>query len=178
MPRAAGGGDNSTEKGFKSRLHGLSVFSGSVIALIFGRLWTMQLVSTDEYTKQAELNRTRTISTAAPRGRILDRNVRPCRRDLRCELDVVAFIPGSRQVVFVEVKTHGRRSVRASRLWAIDRRKKRNIMRAGANWLMRRRWHGNFRFDVIEVYGRPGGASPEMDHIENVPLFPPNWRFW
>lgn len=74
VPRAAGGGDNSTEKGFKSRLHGLSVFSGGVIALIFGRLWTMQLVSTDEYTKQAELNRTRTISTAAPRGRILDRN--------------------------------------------------------------------------------------------------------
>ena len=110
--------------------------------------------------------------------RILDRNVRPCRRDLRCELDVVAFIPGSRQVVFVEVKTHGWRSARASRLWAIDRRKKRNIMRAGANWLMRRRWHGNFRFDVIEVYGRPGGASPEMDHMENVPLFPPNWRFW
>jgi penicillin-binding protein 2 len=34
----------------------------------------MQLVSSSTYTKQAESNRTRTISTAAPRGRILDRN--------------------------------------------------------------------------------------------------------
>ena len=73
-PRASGGGDTSTEKGFKNRLHGLGVFSGSILGLLFARLWTMQLVSADEYTQQAELNRTRTISTAAPRGRILDRN--------------------------------------------------------------------------------------------------------
>ena len=108
--------------------------------------------------------------------RIVDRNARPCRKDLRCELDIVGFVPGSRQVVFVEVKTHRRHSVRANRLWAIDCRKKRNLLRASANWLMRRRWHGNYRFDVIEIYGtREGGLPPEIDHIENVPLFPPNW---
>ncbi len=73
-PRASGGGDNSAEKGFKSRLMGLSVFSGSIIGMLFARLWAMQLVSTDDYMQQAELNRTRTISTAASRGRILDRN--------------------------------------------------------------------------------------------------------
>ena len=38
------------------------------------RLWSMQLVSSDDYTKQAETNRTRTVTTSAPRGRILDRN--------------------------------------------------------------------------------------------------------
>ena len=73
-PRASGGADNSTEKGFKTRLTGLSIFSGSIIGLLFTRLWAMQLVSADDYNKQAELNRTRTISTVAPRGRILDRN--------------------------------------------------------------------------------------------------------
>jgi len=73
-PRASGGGDNSTEKGFKNRLVGLEIFSGSIIAMLFTKLWAMQLVSADEYTKQAELNRTRRISTVAPRGRILDRN--------------------------------------------------------------------------------------------------------
>ncbi|MDI9590501.1 MAG: penicillin-binding protein 2 [Acidobacteriota bacterium] len=73
-PRASGGGDTSTEKGFKNRLTGLSIFSGSIIGLLFARLWAMQLVSADEYARQAELNRTRTVSTAAPRGRILDRN--------------------------------------------------------------------------------------------------------
>lgn len=73
-PKASGGSDNSSEKGFKTRLAGLSLFSGGIIALLFARLWSMQLVSADDYAKQAELNRTRTISKAAPRGRILDRN--------------------------------------------------------------------------------------------------------
>ena len=111
--------------------------------------------------------------------RIIERNARPCRKDMRCELDIVALNPDGRQVVFVEVKTHKRHSERAGRLWAIDSRKKRNLLRASANWLMRRRWHGNYRFDVMEIYGEMDGrVPPEIDHIENVPLFPPNWRFW
>ena len=82
-------------------------------------------------------------------------------------------------MVFVEVKTHRRHSAWAHRLWAVDRRKKRNLLRASANWLMRRRWHGNCRFDVIEIYGTADAATPpEIDHVTNVPLFPPNWRFW
>lgn len=109
--------------------------------------------------------------------RILDRNSRPCHADRRCEIDLIAFIPSERKVVFVEVKTHRRHSAFANRLWAVDRRKKRNLLRACTSWLMRRRWHGNFRFDVIEVYGVEGGI-PEIDHIKNVPLFPPRWRFW
>jgi putative endonuclease len=111
--------------------------------------------------------------------RIVGRNVRPCKQDRRCELDIVAYVPAERQVVFVEVKTHWRHSPYASRLWAIDRRKRDNLLRATANWLMARKWHGNCRFDVIEVYGEEGGdMPPEIDHIMNVKLFPPNWRFW
>ena len=111
--------------------------------------------------------------------RIVERNAHPCRRDRRCELDIIAYAPQENRIVFVEVKTHRRRSPFAGRLWAVDARKKRNLLRAGANWLMRRRWHGNWRFDVIEVYGEMGSAVlPEIDHIENVKLFPPNWRFW
>ena len=111
--------------------------------------------------------------------RIIGRNVRPCRRDRRCELDIVAYVPAERQIVFVEVKTHKRHSSYAGRLWAIDRRKKSNLLRASANWLMVCKWHGNCRFDVVEVYGEPGGEfPPEIDHIMNVKLFPPNWRFW
>ena len=111
--------------------------------------------------------------------RIVGRNVRPCRRDRRCELDVVAYVPAERMVVFVEVKTHKRHSSYAGRLWAIDRRKKSNLLRASANWLMVRKWHGNFRFDVIEIYGEQDGElPPEIDHIMNVKLFPSKWRFW
>ena len=109
--------------------------------------------------------------------RIIGRNVRPCRRDRRCELDIVAYVPQERQVIFVEVKTHRRHSPYAGRLWAVDRRKKANVLRACANWLMNSRWRGNCRFDVIEVYGAPGGGRPVVDHIRNVALFPPRGRF-
>lgn len=73
-PTAAGGSDMSSEGGFKSRIFGLGIFSGSILGVLLARLWTMQLVSSDDYSQQAESNRTRTISVAAPRGRILDRN--------------------------------------------------------------------------------------------------------
>ena len=84
-----------------------------------------------------------------------------------------------RSLAFVEVKTHKAHSPRASRLWRIDKRKKNVLLRACSSWIMHERWHGNFRFDVVQVYGEPEGAHPpEIDHIENVPLFPPKWRFW
>lgn len=73
-PRAAGGTDTSPDKIFKSRLTGLSVFSGTIVGVLLARVWSMQLVATGEYSEQAESNRTRTITTVAPRGRILDRN--------------------------------------------------------------------------------------------------------
>lgn len=73
-PRAAGGSDNSPEKTISGRLMGLAAVVAGVIAALVAKLWTMQLVSTEEYAELAESNRTRTITTSAPRGRILDRN--------------------------------------------------------------------------------------------------------
>lgn len=73
-PRATGGAGNSPDTGFRERLAGLGIFSGTVIAALWVKLWSMQLLSTNTYSQQAESNRTRTISTPAPRGRILDRN--------------------------------------------------------------------------------------------------------
>jgi len=108
--------------------------------------------------------------------RIVGRNVRPCPRDRRCEIDIVAEPSEAGKVVFVEVKTHEEVST-AGRLAGVDARKKQNLLRACANWVMRNRWHGDFRFDVVEVYGVEGEV-PVIDHIENVPLFPPKWRFW
>jgi penicillin-binding protein 2 len=73
-PRAAGGSDGSAERTVRSRLLGLGLASSAIIGGLLVRLWSMQLLSYDEYTSQAESNRTRTISVAAQRGRILDRN--------------------------------------------------------------------------------------------------------
>ena len=73
-PRASGGRDESAETTYSSRLVGFAAVIGAIFAALLARLWSMQLVSSDEYTKEAESNRTRTVTTAAPRGRILDRN--------------------------------------------------------------------------------------------------------
>jgi len=111
--------------------------------------------------------------------RIVERNARPCPQDRRCEIDIIAKTRDGSTVVFVEVKTHARRTERHDRLAGVDRRKKSVLLRACANWITRNRWHGNFRFDVIEVWGsKSDGQPPQIDHIENVPLFGPNWRFW
>ena len=110
---------------------------------------------------------------------IIGRRVRPCKRDRRCEIDVIARTKNRRLVAFVEVKTHAMRSQYASPMWGVDRRKKNALLRACTNWLMREKWHGDFRFDVIQVFGRRRSAlPPEIDHFENVPLFPAKWRFW
>ncbi len=73
-PRASGGRDESAETTFSSRLMGFGVVIAAAFTALLARLWSMQLVSSDDYTEQAESNRTRTVTTAAPRGRILDRN--------------------------------------------------------------------------------------------------------
>lgn len=73
-PKASGGSDTSAGKTFSGRLKGLLVYVSAIFATLLARLWSMQLVSSDEYARLSELNRTRTIRTAAPRGRILDRN--------------------------------------------------------------------------------------------------------
>ena len=111
--------------------------------------------------------------------RIVERNARPCPQDRRCEIDIIAKTRDGSTIVFVEVKTHARFTEHHDRLAGVDARKKRNLLRACANWITRNRWHGNFRFDVIEVWGsKTDGVPPQIDHVENVPLFGPNWRFW
>ena len=151
-----------------------------LFAKVFGRELRIENVSANKSVRRGCWGENVAAEHLRRKGwRIVGRNVRPCRRDQRCELDIVAYIPSERQIVFVEVKTHLRHSPYASRLWAVDRRKRANLLRASANWLMTRKWHGNYRFDVIEVYGEEAGnMPPEIDHIANVKLFPPNWRFW
>ncbi len=73
-PRAAGGSDTSTAKGFKMRLSVLGGICISVFSFLTVRLWQMQLISADEYMELAESNRTRTVTSDAARGRILDCN--------------------------------------------------------------------------------------------------------
>jgi penicillin-binding protein 2 len=46
----------------------------AMFAIIFFRLWFLQVLSGDQYLRAATVNRVRDIAIAAPRGEILDRN--------------------------------------------------------------------------------------------------------
>jgi len=45
-----------------------------LFAIVFFRLWYLQVLSGDQYVQQANSNRVRDLSIAAPRGDVLDRN--------------------------------------------------------------------------------------------------------
>ena len=107
---------------------------------------------------------------------IVDRNARPVGTDERLEIDIVAYDHRNDTMVFVEVKQHAVRTRYQRRLRSVDRRKLENLRRACNAWRRVNRWHGGYRFDVIEIYGVPG-RLPEIDHIHHVPLFPRSERF-
>ena len=73
-PRAAQGQGNTAEVSMKGRLQLLTAGVGAALAALAVKLWTMQMVSSDYYEGLSEQNRTRTVTTPAPRGRILDRD--------------------------------------------------------------------------------------------------------
>ncbi len=52
----------------------LGSFALAMFAIIFFRLWFLQVLSGDQYLAQASSNRARSISVPAPRGQILDRS--------------------------------------------------------------------------------------------------------
>lgn len=108
---------------------------------------------------------------------IVDRNACPVERDRRLEIDIVAWDSRNDVMVFVEVKQHAEMSPYARRLRSVDRRKRENLRRACNSWRRVNRWHGAFRFDVIEVYGTPEGGRPVIDHVADVPLFARRGRF-
>lgn len=108
---------------------------------------------------------------------IIEVNSRPVSFDGRLEIDIVSYDRSSDTLVFVEVKQHKSFSPYARRLRSIDKRKRANLRIACNVWRRMHGWERSFRFDVIEIYGIPGGGRPEIDHIRQVNLFPAAGRF-
>ena len=108
---------------------------------------------------------------------IVDRNSRPVERDERLEIDIVAWDRKKDAMVFLEVKQHAKPSPYARRLQSVNKRKRMNLRRACNAWRRTNKWRGAFRFDVIEIYGVPGGGEPFIDHISDVELFAKPGRF-
>jgi putative endonuclease len=103
--------------------------------------------------------------------KILGRRVR---LDARDEIDLL--VRDGQSLVFVEVKT--RRSEEFGRpLRAVDRRKRHALCRAALRYLRRlEEQPPAFRFDVVEVIGRPLFPGTRIRHIENA--FPLERRYY
>lgn len=56
------------------RIAALGVVALCLFAIVFFRLWFLQVLSGDQYLAEANQNRTRDVRIAAPRGDIIDRN--------------------------------------------------------------------------------------------------------
>lgn len=73
-PRASEGEGSLSGTQYKGRFRILTVGISAAFAGLLAKLWSMQMVSSDYYETQAQKNQTRTVTTPADRGRILDRN--------------------------------------------------------------------------------------------------------
>ena len=95
--------------------------------------------------------------------KILGRRVRPNRRD---ELDIIAARDGV--LAFVEVKT--RTDERVARPGASVNAAKRHALNRAARAYLRQAGFPDriYRFDIVEVVGRPDGTRPEIRHHEDA----------
>jgi len=95
---------------------------------------------------------------------ILERDWKSGHRDI----DIIAR--DGDVLVFVEVKT------RRNRLFtnpeeAIDYMKLRNLRAAINHYVKFKHVNNDIRLDAISVVGTPDGGQPEIDHIEDFPLY-------
>lgn len=82
------------------------------------------------------------------------------------ELDIIAFDPETKEMVFCEVKT------RASTAWgrpedAIDWRKIRNTVRAANHYMKMNNYNYSVRFDVFAIVLPPKG-EPDVFQIKDA----------
>ncbi|HEY2142587.1 MAG TPA: penicillin-binding protein 2 [Solirubrobacteraceae bacterium] len=59
------------------RVAALGTLAMVMFAIVFFRLWYLQVLSGEQYVQQADANRARSLPIPAPRGQILDREGRP-----------------------------------------------------------------------------------------------------
>lgn len=60
----------------KRRTVGIGLLAMTIIALLLGRMWQLQIVHGEQYAELADGNRLRRLATTAPRGKIFDREGR------------------------------------------------------------------------------------------------------
>ena len=78
------------------------------------------------------------------------RNVRIGKHD---EIDIVAFDPVDKVIVFAEVKTRTRADPDFRPELNLTRDKRHRMARAARRWIVQHRWQGGYRLDLLCVIG-------------------------
>jgi Holliday junction resolvase-like predicted endonuclease len=91
---------------------------------------------------------------------IIGQNVFVGKRD---EIDIVAYDPRDRAIVFVEVKTRSVESSDFEPELNLTQRKRRSISRAARRWVTERGYDGGYRLDLVCVAG-----GQVTEHYEDV----------
>lgn len=94
---------------------------------------------------------------------ILERDWHSKHRDI----DIIA--QDGHCIVFVEVKTRRSHEV-AAPLQAVNYQKLKNLRLAINHYINYRKTDLPWRFDVVAIVGTPGGATPEINHIEDFSI--------
>jgi len=108
---------------------------------------------------------------AAKGYKILGRRVRIGLRD---EIDLIARIGDT--LVFIEVKTRAGEDF-GRPFSAVDRSKRFHLARAASRYMKRLKTQpASFRFDAVEIIGKPDKEKPIVRHIENAFPLPKCFR--
>jgi putative endonuclease len=83
--------------------------------------------------------------------RIIRRNVRVGRHD---EIDLLAFDPTDRVLVFCEVKARAKKNSEYHPEINVTWRKRVNMARAARTWVSQHAWEGGYRMDTLYVSSR------------------------
>lgn len=92
--------------------------------------------------------------------RVMGRNVRVGKHD---EIDLIAYDPFDRVLVFCEVKTRSKNESEYHPEINLTWQKRRNMARAARRWVDLHAWEGGYRMDTLYVSG-----TWVMDHHIDV----------
>lgn len=81
------------------------------------------------------------------------------------DLDIVALSPDANLLVIVEVKTRATKDI-VDPVFAVDRRKARNLFHAANAYISTFDVRRGLRFDIITVIGK--GDTAQIEHIEDA----------
>lgn len=84
------------------------------------------------------------------------------------DIDIIAM--DEETVVFVEVKTRRNRDY-VNPEEAVDYHKRRNLQGAINHYVKYYHVNNDIRFDIITVVGTQDDASPEIEHLTDIPLY-------